>query len=159
MGSDFEVTGLEEWQEKLLRHVSSELPAERDNELMKLGFIAEREIKKQITDDDVVDIGRLRASITTQKETDTSVLVGTNVDYAIAVNNGHIQHKRFLPAKYLTSVKGRTYLGEGNTEGIMLKEKFIAGRHFMEKGVQRADPLIQAELTRWFNNLLGKLGE
>ena len=45
------------------------------------------------------------------------VEVGTNVEYALYVNDGHVQHKRFLPADKLT-VGGRTkYLKNSNQKG------------------------------------------
>ena len=69
--------------------------------------------------------------------------VGTDVEYALYVNDGHIQHRRFLPASRL-SVGGRTkYLKNGNTKGIMLKEKYIEGAFFMEKGMQSAKPRLE----------------
>lgn len=146
---------LKEWQQRLIRHIEHDFPEEMDKEIMKLGYIAEREIKQEVP----VDTGRLRASINTQRETETSVLVGTNVDYASSVNNGHMQQKRFLPAKYLNTPSGRKYLGEGNNKGIMLKARFIKGAHFMEKGMQRAEPKIEAEISRWLNDMGRKLGE
>lgn len=69
--------------------------------------------------------------------------VGTNVEYALYVNDGHIQHRRFLPANRL-SVGGKVkYLKNGNTKGIMLKEKYIEGAFFMEKGMQSAKPRLE----------------
>lgn len=69
--------------------------------------------------------------------------VGTNVEYALYVNDGHIQHRRFLPANRL-SVGGKAkYLKSGNTKGIMLKEKYIEGAFFMEKGMQSAKPRLE----------------
>lgn len=81
------------------------------------------------------------------------VEVGTNVEYALYVNDGHIQHRRFLPANRL-SVGGRAkYLKDivskdgkttiKNTKGIMLKEKYIEGAFFMEKGMQSAKPRLE----------------
>lgn len=150
---------LKEWQQKLIRFIEVELPAEEEKELTKVGYIAEGEIKQQMTDDNVVDTGRLRASITTQLETSNSVLVGTNVEYAEAVNNGHTQKQRFLPAKYLDTPAGRKYIDPKNNKGIMLHYEFIMGRHYMEKGMQKADIKIQKELDRWLERMNKKIGD
>lgn len=69
--------------------------------------------------------------------------VGTNVEYALYVNDGHVQHKRFLPADRLT-VGGKTkYLKNGNQKGIMLSERYVNGAFFMEKGMQSAKPRLE----------------
>lgn len=69
--------------------------------------------------------------------------VGTNVEYALYVNDGHVQHKRFLPAERL-SVGGKAkYLKNTNQKGIMLQERYVAGAFFMEKGFESAKPRIE----------------
>lgn len=69
--------------------------------------------------------------------------VGTNVEYALYVNDGHVQHRRFLPAEKLT-VGGKTkYLKNSNQKGIMLSERYVDGAYFMEKGMQDAKPRLE----------------
>jgi len=69
--------------------------------------------------------------------------VGTNVEYALYVNDGHVQHRRFLPAEKL-SVGGRTkYLKNADQKGIMLSERYVDGAYFMEKGMQDAKPRLE----------------
>lgn len=71
------------------------------------------------------------------------VEVGTNVEYALYVNDGHVQHRRFLPADKLT-VGGRTkYLKNSNQKGIMFSERYVNGAFFMEKGMQSAKPRFE----------------
>lgn len=71
------------------------------------------------------------------------VEVGTNVEYALYVNDGHVQHKRFLPADRL-SVGGKAkYLKGNNQKGIMLKERYVQGAFFMEKGFNSAKPRLE----------------
>lgn len=78
------------------------------------------------------------------------VEVGTNVKYALYVNDGHIQHKRFLPAEKL-SVGGRAkYLKKRGQKGIMLSERYVQGTHFMENGMTDAKP----RLTRLVNSFM-----
>lgn len=69
--------------------------------------------------------------------------VGTNVKYALFVNDGHVQHRRFLPAERL-SVGGKTkYLRFQDQKGIMLSEKYVSGAFFMEKGMNSAKPRLK----------------
>jgi hypothetical protein len=89
-----------------------------------------------------VDTSRLVDSIEIGGVEDDSIMVGTNVEYALYVNDGHVQHKRFLPANRL-SVGGKTkYLKSRDQKGIMLSEKYVAGAHFMEKGLTNAEPRL-----------------
>lgn len=66
--------------------------------------------------------------------------VGTNVEYALYVNDGHVQHKRFLPAERLT-VGGKTkYLKGKEQKGIMLSERYVQGKFFFEKSYNASKP-------------------
>lgn len=65
------------------------------------------------------------------------------MEYALYVNDGHVQHRRFLPADKLT-VGGKTkYLKNSNQKGIMLSERYVNGAFFMEKGMQSAKPRLE----------------
>lgn len=72
------------------------------------------------------------------------VEVGTNVEYALYVNDGHIQHRRFLPADRLTVGGKAKYLKSNNQKGIMLKERYVQGAFFMEKGFTSAKPRLES---------------
>lgn len=65
--------------------------------------------------------------------------VGTNVEYALYVNDGHIQHKRFLPADKLT-VGGKTKYLKAGAKGIMLSERYVQGKFFFEKAQKASEP-------------------
>lgn len=107
--------------------------------LGRIGAMMEREIAHFIP----VDTSRLRSSFTISVGGSKSVEYSTNVHYAIYVDEGHVQHRRFLPVKYL-SVGGRSkYLSGNNTKGIMLKEKYVPGVHFIDKGMENATPRIE----------------
>lgn len=70
------------------------------------------------------------------------VEVGTNVHYALYVNDGHVQHKRFLPAERLSAGGKSKYLKQG-AKGIMLSERYVAGKFFVEKGMNGAKPRLE----------------
>jgi hypothetical protein len=68
--------------------------------------------------------------------------VGTNVKYALFVNDGHVQHRRWLPADRLSAGGKSKYLKAG-AKGIMLSEKYVQGKFFMEKGMKTAEPRLK----------------
>ena len=70
------------------------------------------------------------------------VEVGTNVHYALYVNDGHVQHRRFLPADRISAGGRAKYLKTG-AKGIMLKERYVSGKFFMEKGMNSAKPRLE----------------
>lgn len=78
--------------------------------------------------------------------------VGTNVEYALYVNDGHVQHKRFLPADKL-SVGGKAKYLKNGGKGIMLSERYVKGAFFMEKGMNDAKP----RLTRLVNSFMEQI--
>lgn len=152
MASDFEVFGLDEliecfevlidkWEEKKVVL------------LTKIGNILDEEIKPLVP----VDTSRLADSFSFYVDVSGSlgsVEYGTNVEYALYVNDGHVQHKRFLPADKL-SVGGKAkYLKNRNQKGIMLKESYVNGSFFMEKGMQDAKP----RLNRLVESFLQQIG-
>lgn len=99
-----------------------------------------------------VDTSRLVDSISlfTEGIPDDYVEVGTNVKYAIYVDEGHVQHKRFLPADKLTVGGKAKYLKSRDQKGIMLKESYVQGAHFLDKGLTAAKP----SLTRLVNSFM-----
>ena len=67
--------------------------------LMEMGLVAEAHAKTEIANDPKrIDTGRLRNSITFAKADDTSVAVGTNVEYAEYVHEGT---QRMAPNRFL----------------------------------------------------------
>ena len=112
-----------------------------------------------------VDTSRLVDSITIFGEgiPHDFVEVGTNVEYALYVNDGHVQHKRFLPIKYfsangkkqLVSKYGAKRKGKkGGIGGVMLSERYIQGKFFLEKGAQSAKPRIERACDSWLRDVL-----
>lgn len=177
----FEVEGLEEWKQKLLGLSNEVFPKEKENELKKIGLMMEREIKVFVD----VDTGRLRDSITTKIIDKNTAEVGTNVDYAKWVNDGHMLKSRFVPKAALQASGGKdwkklninttvesqvgstSYISEtvklpitdSRVKGFKTHPQFIMGKHFMEKGLQNAEPKIMGDLNDWLDEMLRRLGE
>lgn len=136
----FSIDGWEEFVERFADFVDKW--AEKKAKLLeRMGNIYHAEIIPNVP----VDTSRLVDSIFVFGEgiPQDYVEVGTNVEYALYVNDGHIQHKRFLPAEKL-SVGGKAkYLKDSNQKGIMLSEKYVQGAFFMEKGFNSAKPRLE----------------
>lgn len=118
--------------------------------LMRMGNIYQAEIIPNVP----VDTSRLVDSIFVFGEgiSQDYVEVGTNVEYALYVNDGHIQHKRFLPADKLT-VGGKTKYLKDNSKGIMLRERYVQGAFFMEKGMTSAKPRLERLIESFMRNI------
>ena len=118
--------------------------------LMRMGNIYQAEIIPNVP----VDTSRLVDSIFVFGEgiSQDYVEVGTNVEYALYVNDGHIQHKRFLPADKLT-VGGKTKYLKDNSKGIMLRERYVQGTFFMEKGMTSAKPRLERLIESFMRNI------
>lgn len=136
----FSIDGWEEFVERFADLVDKW--AEKKAKLLeRMGNVYHAEIIPNVP----VDTSRLVDSIFVFGEgiPQDYVEVGTNVEYALYVNDGHIQHKRFLPAEKL-SVGGKAkYLKDSNQKGIMLSEKYVQGAFFMEKGFNSAKPRLE----------------
>jgi hypothetical protein len=79
--------------------------------------------------------------------------VGTNVEYALYVNDGHVQHKRFLPADKLSAGGKAKYLKSNNQKGIMLSERYVQGKFFMEKGMNTAKPRLNTLVNSFMEQI------
>ena len=154
--SCFELEDWDEFVERFSQFVDK-WEAKKAQLLKKMAVICQAEIKDELEKGHHVDTSRLVDSITIFGEgiPHDFVEVGTNVEYALYVNDGHVQHKRFLPADKL-SVGGKAkYLKNRNQKGIMLKESYVNGSFFMEKGMQDAKP----RLNRLVESFLQQIGK
>ena len=157
MGTMFEIPGWEEFT-KRCQNVVDKWDAKKALLLEKMGTICQAEIKAEIDRGEHVDTSRLIDSISVFVGgiPHDYVEVGTNVEYALYVNDGHAQHRRFLPIKYISvngkglnkteiiAKYGEKFKGKkGGIGGIMLKERYIPGVFFLENGMQAATPRMK----------------
>ena len=136
----FSIEGWAEFVENFAKFVDKW--GEKKAELLKkMGTIYQREIIPNVP----VDTSRLVNSIFVFGEgiPQDYVEVGTNVEYALYVNDGHVQHKRFLPADKLR-VGGKTKPLKNGAKGVMLSERYVQGSFFMEKGMNSAKPKLES---------------
>lgn len=138
MGAVFEVPGWKEFTERC-QGVVDKFEEKKLVLMNKMANICLSEISPLIP----VDTSRLVSSFQVGVVTPNEAEIGTNVEYALYVNDGHVQHRRFLPISYLSAGGRGKYIQPGNTKGIMLKEKYIPVKHFLENGMRQAEPRLK----------------
>lgn len=133
----FDMKEWEEFVENFSRFVDN-WEAKKAQLLMRMANIYQEEVKPLVP----VDTSRLVDSISVFGEgiPQDYIEVGTNVEYALYVNDGHVQHKRFLPAERLSVGGRKKYLKNKDQKGIMLSEKYVQGKFFFEKGCNSSKP-------------------
>ena len=139
MDTEFTIEGWDEFTQNFSNFVDK-WGAKKKLLLQRMGNLYHSEVIPHVP----VDTSRLVDSIFVFGEgiPQDYIEVGTNVEYALYVNDGHVQHKRFLPAEKL-SVGGKAKYLKNGAKGIMLKERYVKGKFFMEKGMNSAKPRLK----------------
>lgn len=146
----FSIDGWEEFVENFGK-LADKWAEKKEILLKRMGAIYKEEIMPHVP----VDTSRLVDSFTIyiQGIPQDYIEVGTNVKYALFVNDGHVQHKRFLPASKLSTGGKTKYLKSDNQKGIMLSERYVSGAHFMEKGMQNAKPRFETLINSFMEQI------
>ena len=147
--SDFSVDGWDEFTEAFAS-VIDRWEEKKAILLQRIGNIMEEEIAPNIP----VDTSRLVSSFTVSVSGSESVQYSTNVEYALYVNDGHVQHKRFLPIRCLSAGGRSKYVHSNNAKGIMLKERYVAGKHYIENGMVTATPRIETLIISFMEQIM-----
>lgn len=91
-----------------------------------------------------------------------SLEIGTNVEYAKYVEDGHAQEiGRFIPGVWngdkFTFIKGAK--DKGITTGMVLKAEWVPGKHYFMaawwRWVYEKDELIKPHVLAWLRDMLG----
>lgn len=126
--------------------------------LRRLGRIYQREVKKLTPRDTSNLVNKINVGEPEKDE----IMVGTNVEYAIYVEEGHMQNARFVPG-YWRGTEGFQYIpyfeGSEGVGGMMLEEKFIEGAHMFKKGWNKAKPRVRTEIKDFMNELYREFNE
>lgn len=145
-----ELYGFDEW-ERIMMQVAENFPKKKAYLLMRLGRIYQAEVKKHTP----VDTGRLRASIYVSEVMNfNSIFVGTNVEYAQYVEEGHNQYRRFVPG-YWRESGGFQYVPYFENGGMMLSDRWVQGSYMFRKGLLGAKPKFAEEIQD-FMRLIGE---
>lgn len=71
--------------------------------------------------------------------------IGTNVDYASYVNDGHRQHRRWVPGQW--DGERFKYDPQSNT-GMMLTERWVEGSYYWDNALAIFEKLFEKSLER-----------
>lgn len=146
--SGFEIEGWEEFVEAYSKLIDK-WEAKKIVLLKEIGNTLEANIKPLIP----ADNSNLVDEFTVTVSGSESVSYSTNVEYALYVNDGHVQHKRFLPLRCLSAGGRSKYVHGKNSKGIMLKERYVSGKHFIEDGMVTAQPQIESLINSFMDQI------
>jgi hypothetical protein len=147
-----------EFEQRVKHIIGDILPELREEQLMRMGEIFKSEIKETITRLNIVDTGRLRDSWQVKKTTPYTVTVGSNVEYAKMVNDGHRQTRRFVPGRWQSNGTFQ-YIPypHNNGQGMMLTARFVEGKKFVEKARRTALPKIREDVEHFMRTVLNEV--
>lgn len=83
-----------------------------------------------------------------------TITVGTNIEYAKYVNDGHWtcekgEKMRFVPGNW----EGDRFIyTPGAKTGMMLKQKFVKGKHFWEGGIKILEKMLPSMAEKMIND-------
>lgn len=83
--------------------------------------------------------------------------IGTSVEYAKYVNDGHRQRPgRFVPGVWSGS---KFHYSPGAKTGMVLRASFVPGSHFFDKAVETLEAMFpdmaKGQFEQWFNSYFG----
>lgn len=151
------------------RAAKGEFRKEFENFLEGLGNEFLRILQDEIIRRQVIDSRQLLASfskdadgnIWKMQEGGLSLEVGTSVDYAGYVNDGHWTNpkgveRRFVPGYW----NGDRFIYDPAAKGgMMLKQHWVEGKHYWESALrilnQIYPELLEAKLQEWIDNYFG----
>ena len=87
--------------------------------------------------------------------------VGTNVEYASYVNDGHWTNPKGVDVRFVPgSWDGSRFTYDPSASGgMVLKQHWVEGRHFWESGLRIIDKmfpeLLEAKLQEWLDSYFG----
>lgn len=117
-----------------------------------------------------VDTGNLRnhweLSQVMRRGDELWIVIFNSALYASHVEDGHMQHRRFLPLKYLEqSVKSRRIARYArkqygkDVKGIMLKEKWVPGKHMARISITKVQQEIPVRYKKALKQFMSGLGD
>lgn len=162
---DIDMSEFKEFFGSLERAAKGEFRKELELFLEGVGFDFLRVVQDEIVRKKVMDTRLLLASFQKGSEENVWELtdggltleVGTNVEYAKWVENGHKQQPgRFIPGYW----EGDRFIYDPKAEGgMVLKQKKIEGKHYFDSALRIYNKIFQASLEvkmqEWLDRYFG----
>lgn len=157
------IEGLQELIRKIDRAANGELKRDMHTWLDAQGFQFLEEVQREVIRLEVVDTRRMLNSFTRGDSENVwkftqgglTLEVGTGVkDYPRLVNDGHFQQRRFVPGRW----QGDRFIYDRNADtGMMLKAKWIEGKHFWENALFIFEAMFERSLQRNLDDWMQRL--
>lgn len=163
MSFSIDLSGLQEFAAKMQRFANESFKAELATLMQGIGADFLAIVQDVIIAEQIVDTRLLLASfgqggpgnIWNESNGGLTIEVGSGVEYARWVNDGHHTTpagvgERFVPGRWSG---GRFVYDPGAKTGMLLKRKWVAGKHFWETAFRQAKPIVEKAadeaVARW----------
>lgn len=163
---NIDVTELREFFRKMEKAGGGDFKREMQTFLVGIGDEFLRIVQDEIIRRKVVDTRLLLHSFTKGADNNIWKLsngnltleVGTNVEYASYVNDGHWTNPKGVKARWVPgSWNGSKFTySPGAKTGMLLKQQWITGKHYWEGAIrileQMFPKLLEAKMNQWLNS-------
>lgn len=151
--------------DKCLKAGNGDLKVQLNVFLEGLGYEFLKVLQDEIISKGVVDTRLLLSSfqkgdkdnVWNLSEENIELEVGTNVQYAKYVNDGHWQNRRFVPGKWSGD---RFIYDPGAKTGMMLTAKRVEGKHYWESGIKIIEAMLpkvlDAKIQQWLEQYFSR---
>jgi hypothetical protein len=91
-----------------------------------------------------------------------SLEIGTNVDYASYVNDGHWTNPKGVDTRWVPGywTEDRFIYDPNAKTGMLLKQKWVPGKHYWESAIRILDKMIpqllEAKVQKWIDEYFGR---
>lgn len=166
---EFDMSELKSFFEKIEKAAKGDFKKEMELFLEGLGVEFLRILEDEIIRRQVLDTRLLLASfkkgngnnVWELNEGGLTLEVGTNLEYAGYVNDGHWTNprgveRRFVPGRW----EGDKFIYDPSSkEGMVLKQKWVEGSHYWESALQILDhiypEILENKLQEWLDSYFG----
>lgn len=167
---EFSLEGFKPFIERLKQAASGDFKKEMENFMQRLGTEFLRVVEDEIIRRKVMDTRLLLASfheggdgnVWDVSDGGLTLEVGTNVEYAAYVNDGHWTNpkgveRRFVPGTW----EGDRFVYDPSAKtGMVLKQKWVEGAHYFDSAVRIFEKMfpdiLEAKMQEWFNSYFGE---
>lgn len=166
---EFDMAEFREFFERLERAAKGDFRQEMELYLEAVGFDFLRVVQDEIVRRKVLDSRLLLASF--EKGNDGNVWeltdggltleVGTNLDYAGYVNDGHWTNTKGVSRRWVPGYwEGDRFIYDPGAEtGMLLKQHWVEGKHYFESALRIYEKIFQAsaeaKLQEWIDKYFG----
>lgn len=166
---DIDMSEFKEFFNKMERAAKGEFRKELEQYLEGVGFDFLRVVQDEIVRRKVMDTRLLLASF--EKGGDGNVWeltdggltleIGTNVEYAKYVNDGHWTNKKGVSQRFVPGYwKGSRFIYDPKAKGgMMLKQHWVEGKHYFDSALRIYNKIFQASLEvkmqEWLDRYFG----